>query len=234
MDAITKKSKLRASPPADDDENDIAPLAPRGERILITPPRMATREYLLLGVTPYVSNNFSQEAQLQMAEKQKKGSQTQKGTKRQPKDFERLYRGSLHTSEEGWFGHPASTFRQAMVDACRMCGFKMTMAKMAVFIIADGVDASDGRPLVRIHGKPQQFRTFVRLADGSPDISARARWLEWKINLRVEFDEDQFSAEDVANLLMRVGRQVGIGAGRPFSKTSCGQDWGRFKLGDKR
>lgn len=223
-----KKNKMENELPSDDDEN-IAP----GERVIISAPKMVVREFRLIGVTPYVSNNFSQEAQKMMAEKQKKGSQTQKGTKRQPKDFDKLYRGSMHISEEGWHGHPASTFRQAMIDACRTVGYKMTHGKMALFILADGTDASDGRPLVRIEGKPEQFRSFVRLADGSTDISARARWLKWSMNLRVEFDLDMFGQEDVANLLMRVGRQVGIGAGRPFSKTSCGQDWGRFVLADK-
>jgi len=48
--------------------------------------------------------------------------------------------------------------------------------------------------------------------------------------LVIEFDLDMFSTSDIANLLSRVGRQVGIGAGRPFSKTSCGQDWGRFEV----
>lgn len=199
-------------------------------KITISAPRMRTVEFKLIGATPYVSNNFSQEAQLQMAEKQTKGSQTAKGTKRAPKDFSILYRGSMHVSTEGWIGHPASTFRQAMVDACRLAGFKMTLAKMGVFILADGYDVNDGRPLVRIQGEPKEFRSFVRLANGAPDISCRARWENWSINLKVEFDVDMFSDSDVANLLMRVGRQVGIGAGRPFSKTSCGQDWGRFNI----
>ena len=204
-----------------------------GEKVLISAPKMYKREFKLIGLTPYVSNNFSQEAQKLMEEKQIQGSQTQKGNKRAPKDFARLYRGSMHISTEGWFGHPASTFRQAMVDACRVVGFKMTLAKMAIFILADGVDISDGRPLVKIHGEPKEFRSFVRLADGSADISCRARWEEWSINLRVEFDADLFSSTDIANLLMRVGRQVGIGAGRPYSKTSCGQDWGTFQLAEK-
>jgi len=206
--------------------------SPAAERIMISAPRMALRQFKLIGATPYVSNNFSQESQIQMAEKQKKGSQTKKGEKRQPKDFSRLYRGSMHIATEGWYGHPASTFRQAMVDACRTVGFQMTRAKMGVFIVADGFDASDGRPLVRIEGEPKEFRSFVRLANGSTDISCRARWEKWSIDLKVEFDLDMFSAEDIANLLIRVGRQVGIGAGRPFSKTSCGQDWGRFTLAE--
>jgi hypothetical protein len=111
----------------------------------------------------------------------------------------------------------------------------MTLAKMAVFVLADGEDVESGQPLVKIHGgKPERFTTYVRLADGSPDIKSRARWKKWHIRLRVEFDLDMFSIDDVANLLTRVGRQVGIGAGRPFSKTSCGQDWGRFSLADEK
>jgi hypothetical protein len=219
--------------PAVATDNETEPRLTIGEKVVITAPRTAIREFKLIGVTPYVSNNFSAEAQKQMADKQKKGSQTQKDRKKAPKDFSRLYRGSMHVSTEGWIGHPASTFRQAMVDACRTVGFKMTLAKMGLFILADGYDATDGRPLVKIEGDPREFQSFVRLADGSADISCRARWEKWSIKLRVEFDLDMFSDEDVANLLMRVGRQVGIGAGRPFSKTSCGQDWGRFDLADK-
>lgn len=213
-------------------ETAVTPRIPIGEKVSISAPRMSRKLFRLIGVTPYVSNNFSAESQKKMADKQKKGSQTQKDRKKAPKDFSQLYRGSMHVSTEGWVGHPASTFRQAMVDACRTVGFKMTLAKMGLFILADGYDQTDGRPLVRVEGEPREFQSFVRLADGSADISSRARWEKWAINLRVEFDLDMFSAEDVANLLMRVGRQVGIGAGRPFSKTSCGQDWGRFELED--
>jgi hypothetical protein len=213
-------------PPPAIEGSDEAPI----ERLVIPAPRLALREFLLEGVTPYVSNNFSKEAQDQMAENQKKGSQTKKGTQRAPKDFDKDYRESMHISTEGWYGHPASTFRQAMIDACRTVGYKMTHAKMALFIVADGYDANDGRPLVKIEGKPEKFTTFVRLANGAPDIKTRGRWTKWSINLKVEFDLDMFATEDVANLLQRVGRQVGIGAGRPFSKTSCGQDWGRFAL----
>ena len=48
--------------------------------------------------------------------------------------------------------------------------------------------------------------------------------------MRVRFDADQFTLTDVANLLMRVGMQVGIGEGRPFSKNSNGMGWGLFDL----
>jgi hypothetical protein len=218
--------KTKTKPHDDAALKDVRP----GEHVVIPPARMRLREFVLIGETALVSNNFGKEMQDKMAAKQKQGSQAKKGAKRDPKDFEKDYRASMHISEDGWIGFPASCLRQAMVDACRTVGYKMTVAKMGVFVIAEGFDRDSGQPLVKIDGKPEMFTTYVRLADGSPDIKSRARWNKWKIKLTVEFDEDMFSAGDVANLLSRVGRQVGIGAGRPYSKTSCGQDWGRFSL----
>jgi hypothetical protein len=55
-------------------------------------------------------------------------------------------------------------------------------------------------------------------------------WREWSMALRVRFDADQFSAQDVGNLLARVGAQVGIGEGRADSKSSAGVGWGHFEL----
>jgi hypothetical protein len=225
-----RKKDVMEAEAMDIDDSKLKDVLP-GQRVVIPAPKMVTRKFKLIGVTPYVSNNFSQEAQDMMAETQKQGSQSKKGKKLAPKDFQKDFRESMHVSTEGWYGHPASTFRQAMVDACRTVGYKMTVAKMAVFVLGDGFDGASGVPLVRVKGTPKAFTTYVRLANGKPDLKTRGRWTNWSIDLVVEFDSEMFSESDVANLLMRVGRQVGIGAGRPFSKTSCGQDWGRFRLG---
>jgi hypothetical protein len=52
----------------------------------------------------------------------------------------------------------------------------------------------------------------------------------WSAKVRVTFDLDQFSLQDVGNLMMRVGRQVGIGEGRPDSRNSAGMGWGLFDI----
>jgi hypothetical protein len=39
-----------------------------------------------------------------------------------------------------------------------------------------------------------------------------------------------FSLDDISNLLMRVGLQVGLGEGRPDSKKSAGMGWGTFEI----
>ena len=119
-----------------------------------------------------------------------------------------------------------------MVDACRMVGIHMTNMKMSVFVQADGVDAADGQPLVRIRtGKPRYFERIGQNANGSPDIRVGPIFDEWSVHLRLKWDLDQFSKTDISNLLMRAGIQVGIGSGRPFSVKGAGCGWGTFELG---
>jgi hypothetical protein len=53
---------------------------------------------------------------------------------------------------------------------------------------------------------------------------------EWAIKLRVRYDADQFTAQDVYNLIARVGGQVGLCEGRPDSKSSAGCGFGTFEV----
>jgi hypothetical protein len=165
-----------------------------------------------------------------MKEKMKAGSQAKKGMKRAPRDFDEDYKQAFHVSTEGWYGIPASAFRNAMISACRLVGFQMTKAKLAVFIEADGIDKIDGMPLVKIKGKPEHVEHYVRNETGVVDIRVRAMWREWSAILVVRYDADMFSLTDIANLLARVGLQVGVGEGRPDGKKSAGMGWGMFKI----
>lgn len=202
------------------------------ERVQILPPRFRVATFTLRGNAPYVSNKFSAEAREMMRAKQAEGSTAKKGAKKQPKDFDKCFRESMHSTADNKYGVPASCFRQAMVSACRIVGFKMTMAKLALFVLADGEDADDASPLVIFtKGSPKHFEAATRNETGVADIRVRGKWdAGWELSLRVQYDADMFTHKDVANLLARVGVQVGIGAGRPDSKTSCGQGWGTFEV----
>ena len=203
------------------------------EKLKISIPRlvMKTAEFEIVGTAPYVQNMFSEKAQRIMEETQEAGSQSETKRRREPKDFEECFLGAQRISMEGWNGIHAGSFRDAMISACRVCGVKMTRAKLSIFVLADGIDNVDGAPLVRlIAGKPRMVKSPVRLASGATDIHARPFWDEWGVILRIEFDEGQFSVEDVGNLVLRAGRQVGVGEGRPDSKKSNGQGWGTFTL----
>lgn len=201
-------------------------------RLAISPPKIEVTRLGIRGVAPYVQNRFGQKALNMMRDKQEQGSVAKKGAKKEPKDFDECYRQAMHVSTEGWVGIPAPAFRNAAVDACRLVGFKMTHAKLGFFVLADGFDVVDGTPLVRINkGEPHKVEHAVRNDSGVADIRARPMWDPgWEATVTIQYDADMFTSSDVANLLHRVGMQVGIGEGRPNSKESCGMGWGLFEM----
>jgi hypothetical protein len=201
------------------------------EEIRISPPNFKRIKFTLEGTAPLLQHKFGGRKVQVMMDNMAAGSTTKKGKKRDPRDFEEDFKGAMHISSEGWCGVPAASFRNACIDVCRMANFKMTHAKMSIFVEADGFDSVDGQPLVKlIAGKPEVTKMPVRNATGVADIRVRPMWRTWKINITVRFDADQFTAEDVANLISRAGEQCGIGEGRPYSKISNGMGYGTFRI----
>lgn len=202
--------------------------------MVITAPNLQTMEVVIIGTSPYVQCKFSEKARQQMHEQQEAGSTAKKGRKRAPKDFKAQYEEAIHKFPGGGCGIPATAFRCAMVSACRLVGFEMTRAKLAIKVEADDWE-EDGTPLVKItNGEPAYFECPVRLASGVMDLRARPKWTPgWQAKVRIEFDADIFTATDCMNLLMRAGRQVGVGEGRQDSKKSCGMGWGFFRPATK-
>lgn len=203
---------------------------PTETNVTITAPDIRTAVFKIKGLSPYVQNKFPAKAREQIKATQEAGSQAKSKRARAAKDFDEVYRGAQHIAEEGWHGIPAPAFRNAMIDACRLVGFKMTIAKCSLMIQADGFDVDDGTPLVKIDGKPERHESYVRNETGVVDLRHRPMWRRWTCDLKVQFDAGQFSATDVTNLLLRAGMQVGVGEGRPFSKKSAGQGWGCFTI----
>jgi len=205
-------------------------------RVEITPPNFQIAEFTIKGTSPYVQSKWSKKAKEEMKSKQEAGSTAKKGTKRAAKDFDECYKQAQYIAKEGWHGIPAPNFRNAMISACKMVGFQMTRAKLSIFVLSDGYDTDENAPLVKItKGKPFKFEAMVRNATGVADIRIRPMWDEgWEANLRIRYDADQFTLEDVANLLMRAGVQVGVGEGRPGSSKSNGLGWGMFEIAKRK
>lgn len=205
------------------------------QAVVISAPNFQTVDFVLTGTAPYVQNKWGAKARAAMKKIQELGSVGKKNKKREPKNFKLLFQQAQYRTPGGWCGIPAPAFRNAMVSACKICGYMMTRAKLGVFIEADGYDSDEGTPLVKFtKGKPQYAEHPVRLANGSFDLRPRPMWKEgWQCKLRITFDADMFSVDDIANLIHRVSRQVGVGEGRPDSKNSCGMGWGLFSVGKK-
>ena len=196
--------------------------------VVISAPKFNTVEVLLQGTAPLVVARFSNKAGLmaKMAEGKSAGSKKV----RDARDYDKEADAARYYSQKGgWEGINASAFRCGMISACRLVGFKMTLAKLSVFVEADDYDA-DGIPLVRVYGKSETYTAHTRNATGVVDIRSRPMYKEWALKVRIRFDADQFSVQDVYNLIARVGGQVGLCEGRPDSKSSAGCGFGTFEV----
>ena len=203
------------------------------QAVTIKAPAFQTAVFKLVGTAPLVIHRFSAKTKAQMLAKMEAGKSASSKKNRDPKDIEATYNEARYISKEGWDGFNASSIRYACIDICRLVSFKMTLAKMSIFCIADGWDATEPQiPLVRIIGKPVMQEDMARVETGQPYVTIRAAYHDWKANVKIKWDTDQFALADVTNLVMRVGVQCGIGEGRPFSKNSAGMGWGTFDVSE--
>lgn len=201
------------------------------ESIAISPPNFQEFHCTISGTAPLLQARFSAKSMQAMMEKMEAGSTAKKGNKRKARDFDDDFEQAMHKSTDGWVGVPAAALRNACIDVCRMVGFKMTHAKMSIFFLSDGYDLVDGQPLIKLDaGTPERTEMATRNATGVADIRVRPMWREWNLHVRIRYDADQFTPSDIANLLLRAGEQVGIGEGRPYSKSSNGMGYGTFVI----
>lgn len=199
--------------------------------IKIDAPNMKLAVFKIIGTTMLVVHRFSAKAKQGMIDKMVNPPKAGTRAPRKPLNPEALYNEARYRHKDGWDGFNASAVRCAIISACRLCGFKMTIAKLSIFTVADGLDKDEPQyNLVRIFGTPARLDSIGRLANGSPIPIYRPSYFPWHANLRISFDADQLSHEDVTNLLHRVGTQVGLCEGRHDSKDSAGQGWGCFML----
>lgn len=214
--------------------NRIAGVEPAKREVVIAPPNYQTAVFTIRGTSPYVQEAFGDKQRKQIMATQAAGDAAKKkGKKREPRNFDADYKSAMHVSTDGWHGIPASAFRSAMIATIRTTtGITMAFMKQAAFVIADGYDAADSVPLVRItKGKPHRFDQPLKNSNGSVDIRVRPMFDPgWEAVVQVKFDADVLSLEDVASMLSKAGVSVGIGAGRWASKMCGGLGWGCFEI----
>jgi len=213
----------------------MATADPTSQTVTIKPPNFGLATFRITGMSPLVIHRFSAKTKNQMKQKMETGKAASSKKNREAKLTDDLYEEARYRHADGWDGFNAAAIRAAMISACRLVGFKMTLAKLSVFVEADGVDATEPQiPLIRIIGEPVKQEDMARVETGQPYVTVRAAYHSWKAVVRIRFDADQFTMQDVANLMQRVGMQVGIGEGRPDSKNSAGMGWGLFRLEESK
>jgi len=198
--------------------------------VTIAAPNLRIVKIPIRGTAPYVQHRFSEKSTI-MTKRATGGNA--RGKSKTAIDYDAKWHAAMHISDDGWAGIPCSAFRNALIRACSLVGFKMTVGKSCVFVVGEGLDAEDSIPLTRLYSdaEPIKYSSHVRINNGqSTDVCVRPMWRTWRANLVIRFDADQMSETDIANLVQRAGIQVGVGEGRPSSKSSCGCGWGTFEI----
>lgn len=202
-----------------------------GRTVTIPPPNFQFAEFKLKGTAPLVVHRFSAKTKAQMKQKMEAGKSAGSKKNREAKNTDDTYNEARYISKDGWDGFHAGAIRAAMISACRLVNYKMTLAKLSIFVEPDGWDATEPQiPLIHILAKPTKQEDMARVETGQPYVTVRAAYHNWSAKVKIRWDADQFTVQDISNLLSRVGQQVGLCEGRPDSKNSVGMGWGLFVL----
>lgn len=203
------------------------------KHIVISAPNFKTAKFEIEGTAPLVIRRFSLYDQKGVRDNQEEGSTAKSKKKKVAMNLEEICERSRYRigTADGPDGFNASAIRKACISVCRLVSFKMTIAKMSIFTEADGRDYLEPQvPLVQIHGACTPQPDHIKTPLGKIQMVLRPAFYDWKAFPRIRWDADQFTIDDVFNLLVRVGMQAGICVGRPDSTNSAGMDWGLFKV----
>ncbi len=173
------------------------------------------------GDSSLVCHAWSEKAKRQMLDKQMK-----KATKgHDVKDPEADYLNTLYAMDGkpiqsidkiGKCGFPSIAFKSAAVRAGNDVGMKMTELRRAFHVLGD---------LVEIKGKPRMREDMVRVGMGT-DLRYRAEFPKWSVVLKIRFNQQVISAEQIVNIFNTAGFGVGVGEHRPEKNGA----WGMFHV----
>lgn len=189
------------------------------EVIEIKPINVKYTEIRIIGDTPLIVHAWSEKVKKAMLDKQMKKAKNA----RVAKDPEEEYQASFYRLPDGRYGFPAIGFKAAAVSAGGRFaeGLKMTELRGSFFI-----DGENGSDLVAIEGEPSMREDTVRVGMGVADIRYRPEFRTWATSVRVRFNADKISLEQLVNLFNLAGFGVGVGEWRP----ECDGQFGCFHV----
>ena len=199
------------------------------KKIEIIAPNFQVLEVVIRGTAPLMIHRWGSKAKRVMEEKQT--SENKVKQPRKPKDYVAEFNDARYVSEKGWDGFYAGALRLSMIGGVRFGpDLSMVQARGLLFVLAEGFCKEDGTPLVRIRGgKAKHDKRPVKISQ-TTDIRNRPRYDSWWSRIRIQYDADLLTEQDVLNLLVRAGISVGLCEGRPISKDSAGIGFGTFMV----
>jgi len=162
------------------------------------------------GISPLITNRFSEENQEQIENKQQGGASKGKP----PRDPKAEFLGAQYRTESGAYGLPAASFKEAMVRAAKPTDMAMTDARAFFQVPGDLLPLRCSEPIMRTDRVVLNGRTT--------SVAYRPMFEEWEVDVPVVYNAMAISAEQIINLLELAGFGTGVGAWRPECKGSFG------------
>ena len=163
----------------------------------------------VIGTSPLLTNNMSEEDEEQLLR-----METKKSRIRKARDTEKEVKDAIYRTEDGKPGILASAFRRAMIDTAK-----------SKHLFSTDIDGKLISGAVRVLGGiiPIKYSKMVTnrargIRSGrtkSPIIIFRPEFRDWSCILNIQFDESAISADQIINLLNYAGFHTGVGDWRP-------------------
>ena len=188
----------------------------------------------LEGTSEYLSHKFAESNMEKIEKKQKK-----QATVRELRDYDVELEESMHVvvgnekkkPTDGKYGIPAISFKNSAVAAISqgITGLTKVQARGAFFVYSE-----TGGDII-----PAKCKKFVMdkrtvnvggFGKGSRDIRIRGKFQDWSCTLRIEFNKNVVSPEQIIKLFDIAGFSVGVGDYRPQMNGM----YGRFRVAVKQ
>lgn len=219
MTTTNGTSAKRRKAPKEQVEEESAPV------IEVSPLSLTTLEVPIKGITPLITNAWSEKAKQMMLDAQ----QGKAKPKKQPKDPQQDYHDSRYIIDDERDGFPAVAFKASIVTAARMFDKSVTMRALQTLIFVQG---EGPEMLVPIDGQRSMREDCVRVGNGVADLRYRAQYDNWRTLLRIQFPSSQITPASVI-ALVEAGGFGGVGEWRPSAPKGHTGIYGRFAIDDE-
>ncbi len=190
---------------------------PKDLTIQIPAPNIQEAKFTIIGTANLIFHKWDEKAKRMILDKQMK-----KAVKaREVRNPEAEYEASFYKDEKGNIVFPATAIKQAIVDSVRnIPTVTMALVRGALFV-------NKGEEFIPVkYGEKSMREDMVRVGMGTADLRYRGQLKDWSMELKITYNADLVSVEQVASLIQYAGFSCGIGEWRPQRNG----DFGTFEL----
>ncbi len=175
------------------------------------------------GKTPLLMDKFPDEAKNDILAKQ---SGVSKANKKKIRDTKEEVLSAIHTDSKGNVAFPSFGFKKGMMESTSFVGDKFFSKKL----VSGSVKIIANDSLIPIKFKKQDI---LEHSVGC-NTKFNPQFHDWSCELKIQYDENNISAQDIITLLNYAGFYCGVGSWRPKSGGGGSGEFGMYEVSQKK